>query len=327
MGKRIVYFDMLRGVAIIFVLFCHSYSGNPLGGGLKEELYLVIRQIVTCAVPIFLAESGFFLANRELNGAKEYFSFLGTHAFRIWLPMVLWSMPLFFIQEHNNYILSLLYMLLGGYSIYYFIILIIQFYALQPVLRSVRTGGGVIIALIINLLFVILDNYYISLQGNRLPLLFECGPFIMWIVYPVIGYYIGNKGRNYRVMPWLVLMIICLFCSVIESKWLYGFHKEGLGVTKVSSLLFSSCSIIVLFSERVQRQICSDSFFSRVLVYVGEISFGIYLIHKYVLDYLVVRIITDSIIRTVLTLSLSVAIIAFLKMILPTFLSRCLGLK
>lgn len=60
MGKRIDYFDMLRGVAIIFVLICHSYSGDPLNGSFKEELYLVVRQIVTCAVPIFLAESGFF---------------------------------------------------------------------------------------------------------------------------------------------------------------------------------------------------------------------------------------------------------------------------
>ena len=55
MGKRIDYFDMLRGVAIIFVLICHSYSGDPLNGSFKEELYLVVRQIVTCAVPIFLA--------------------------------------------------------------------------------------------------------------------------------------------------------------------------------------------------------------------------------------------------------------------------------
>lgn len=66
MGKRIDYFDMLRGVAIIFVLICHSYSGDPLNGSFKEELYLVVRQIVTCAVPIFLAESGFFLANKLL---------------------------------------------------------------------------------------------------------------------------------------------------------------------------------------------------------------------------------------------------------------------
>lgn len=43
MGKRIDYFDMLRGVAIIFVLICHSYSGDPLNGSFKEELYLVVR--------------------------------------------------------------------------------------------------------------------------------------------------------------------------------------------------------------------------------------------------------------------------------------------
>lgn len=86
MGKRIDYFDMLRGVAIIFVLICHSYSGDPLNGSFKEELYLVVRQIVTCAVPIFLAESGFFLANKHFSNRIEFFNFWSMHSFGcLWL--------------------------------------------------------------------------------------------------------------------------------------------------------------------------------------------------------------------------------------------------
>lgn len=99
MGKRIDYFDMLRGVAIIFVLICHSYSGDPLNGSFKEELYLVVRQIVTCAVPIFLAESGFFLANKHFSNRIEFFNFWSMHSFRIWLPMVVWSIPLFSLEN------------------------------------------------------------------------------------------------------------------------------------------------------------------------------------------------------------------------------------
>ncbi len=141
MAKRVEYFDLLRGIAIVFVIICHSYSGNPEDNSFNEVLYLLLRQVVTCAVPIFLAESGFFLANKELNNFRSYFDFLVSHSFRIWLPMVVWSVPLFFIRDHNNYVLSILYMLIGGYSIYYFITLMIQYYAMQPIFRKIGWGG------------------------------------------------------------------------------------------------------------------------------------------------------------------------------------------
>ena len=65
---HIPYFDFVRGLAIVFVVFNHSYSGNPLSGTFIQELYLVFREIVTCAVPLFLAESGYFLATKEIRG-------------------------------------------------------------------------------------------------------------------------------------------------------------------------------------------------------------------------------------------------------------------
>lgn len=119
--KHIDYFDFLRGLAIIFVVFNHSYSADPMSDGLIDMIYLLIRQIVTCAVPIFLAQSAFFLSKKNFVNKSEYFSYLKSHSLRIWIPMVIWSLPLFFIKDHHNYIGSFIYMLIGGYSIYYFI--------------------------------------------------------------------------------------------------------------------------------------------------------------------------------------------------------------
>lgn len=95
--KHIDYFDFLRGLAIIFVVFNHSYSADPMSDGLIDMIYLLIRQIVTCAVPIFLAQSAFFLSKKNFVNKSEYFSYLKSHSLRIWIPMVIWSLPLFFI--------------------------------------------------------------------------------------------------------------------------------------------------------------------------------------------------------------------------------------
>lgn len=137
---HISYFDMIRGVAIIFVIICHSYSGNPLDCSAKESIYLLLRQIVTCAVPLFLAESGYFLATKSMKNGKDYWQFFKSHSLRVWIPMVIWSIPLFLINKHENYIFTILYLMSGGYSIYYFITLIIQYYAMQPIFVKINRG-------------------------------------------------------------------------------------------------------------------------------------------------------------------------------------------
>ena len=326
MGKRIDYFDMLRGVAIIFVLICHSYSGDPLNGSFKEELYLVVRQIVTCAVPIFLAESGFFLANKHFSNRIEFFNFWSMHSFRIWLPMVVWSIPLFFIREHENPILSIVYLLLGGYSIYYFITLIIQYYAMQPLFGRI-TRVGVILSLVLTALCLSIDNYYTSIQGHHISLFIEYAPFVMWMAYPAIGYYIGKNGRKYKVYPWLIIMTLGLVACVFETKWLYGYHENGIGATKISALIFSFSAIIVLFNEKTQKFFKSDSLWYSALVKVGEISFGIYLIHKYFLDFIIAPVINDTLLRALLTLLLSVAFILFFKKIFPDKFLQMFGFR
>lgn len=326
MSKRIDYFDMLRGVAIIFVIICHSYSGNPLSGNIKEEIYLMIRQMVTCAVPIFLAESGFFLSNKVFANRTEFFKFFLTHSFRVWLPMVIWSIPLFFFKAHDNPGLSILFLLLGGYSIYYFIALIIQYYAMQPLFRKINRGG-VIMCFIVTAIFLAADNYYTSIQGHHLSIFFECAPFVMWLAYPAIGYYIGKNNRDYKVYPWIIMMFIGLVACVLETKWLYGFHENGDGATKISALVFSFSTIMVLFNDKTQSFFESNKLWYRCLVYVGELSFGIYLIHKYFIDYLIAPFIEDTFLRTLITLFVSVAIITLIKKIVPTSVSKVMGFK
>lgn len=54
MKQRNLYFDFLRGVAIILVVAIHSFI---LGENSNE-----IRQLLNTAVPLFVAISGFFLS-------------------------------------------------------------------------------------------------------------------------------------------------------------------------------------------------------------------------------------------------------------------------
>ena len=187
--------------------------------------------------------------------------------------------------------------------------------------------GGVIVCIIITAISLAADNYYISLQGHHLPLLLECGPFVMWLAYPAIGYYMGSHGRGHKIWPWLIALIISLVVCMIEAKWLYGFQGEGLGATKISALCFSFSAIMVLFGERTQKVFNPRRLWYRVLVIIGEISFGIYLIHKYFLDYLVEPLVHDTLLRAALTLIITTGVIVLIKRIIPISVSRILGFR
>lgn len=60
---------------------------------------------------------------------------------------------------------------------------------------------------------------------------------------------------------------------------------------------------------------------------VGEISFGIYLIHKYFLEFIIAPVINDTLLRALLTLLLSVAFILFFKKIFPDKFLQMFGFR
>lgn len=126
---------------------------------------------------------------------------------------------------------------------------------------------------------IILVTYLDLVKGYGMSSLEKGGLFPVWLLFFVMGVYLGNrKERAYRLWPWLFVMGIGLFLSFLETKWLYPLYHMGYGI-KASAHLYSLAVIMVLFSEKTQRKFTSFGLWFRLLVWLGQISFGIYLIH------------------------------------------------
>lgn len=147
-SERIEYFDFLRGIAIIFVIAIHSFSPFSLNESNTVVYHLAIlwRQIIGCAVPIFMAISGYFMSYKVIDTQSKYHAFIKKQIPRVYVPMLVWSLP-FLINSYLNdvsFIKSLIWFLVGGFSVYYFIFLIVQYYILLPKLQSLMLSiGGV----------------------------------------------------------------------------------------------------------------------------------------------------------------------------------------
>ena len=144
MKKRRSYFEFLRGIAIIMVIGIHTYSQPDSIDGF--DFSLLFRQILNCAVPIFFAISGFFCYQKQLSGYTEYKHFLSHHISKVYIPTLFWSLPLFVWALYKGAapIVECLKLIICGYSIYYFIAVIIQFYLLLPLFRRAQIAkwGG-----------------------------------------------------------------------------------------------------------------------------------------------------------------------------------------
>lgn len=222
--KRNEYFDFLKGIAILMVIGIHTF----IGGGFSswhEYLNTGVRQILNCAVPVFIACSGFFLAKKSLKNKEEIRSFYRKQISRVYLPCFLWSLPWFssFIIGGNDPKTGILNLVFCGFSVFYFVILMIQYYLLLPVIQVVKNrAGGVLLAAssICSLACVAVVMYVTAIKNIQVPLTLYAGPFPLWIVFFVMGVILAEKDRNYNIGLIMGGIAIALVSQFIEARFL-----------------------------------------------------------------------------------------------------------
>lgn len=128
-------------------------------------------------------------------------------------------------------------------------------------------------------------------------------------------------------MAMVLLAFASLCMSVLEARALYPYQGEGLGVTKISSMIFSISTLFILFSSKLEISLKNSTCTYQTIVDVGKISFGIYLIHKYFLEFAVKNIIFDTAGRTVVTMILSVLLIISVKKTIHTKIAEKIGFR
>lgn len=322
--ERITYFDFLRGLAIMMVVAIHTYT-------LREDS-LVIRQLLNAAVPIFIAISGFFLSKKQIGGKSDYYSFLKKQLPKVYIPVLVWSLPLYalgLVTEKDVFLNTILW-LTCGLSIYYFVAFIMQCYIALPLITAIisknRYGGGMLSG-VISFVWIIAIVYLNMIHGMQIPLILYAGLFPCWFMFFVMGVIIGQMvDRNYSVIIPVVITTTGLVLSVMESDYWIEHYGRGVDI-KPSSFIYSAGIVWLSFSNKVEKIICQSGIISRFVTWIGSLSFGVYLIHCYFVNYLVLRIPIDSWIQKwCLCLLLTVVFIMILRKILPLRFHKYLGI-
>lgn len=278
--KRDTYFDFLRGIAIMLVVANHTKVHSDI-----HTLLGVINAAMTCivspAVPIFLAISGYFLSRKVMESRSDYFRFLRKQLPTVYLPCLFWSVFHFILYVHggNPPIKGvILFFACGMCFAYYFITGIMQCYVLLPFVRRIgRTG--VFVLLLIALAWIGCYTYLFVAQGHDLPLLVRAAPFPNLLVWFALGCYLGQGCRtNYRTWPIAIATVIALMCSGGESYYLYSLTGHPNQDWKATAYIFDFFTILLVFSRPV-RSLYRENRLTRLIARLGVASFAVYLTH------------------------------------------------
>ncbi|MBU3111060.1 acyltransferase [Clostridium lacusfryxellense] len=291
MENKDLFFQKVRGISIIAVVLIHALGMTYKG---DTNIILILRQFINFPVAIFFFISGYFIKQSKFINVKNIKNFITSRLIRITIPYLVWSiLSIIFISNSYNFNLKKICIsLLMGQVVapYYFIIVMIQLILITPIVTKVMRNNAVS-KLLWFITPVFLVQFYIIqiiFKINIMSSMYYALPFVMWFSFYYYGIVIGNKpekeakiSSNIKIN--IKLYVVFLVASIIEAQILnskfelFGFAQSQL---KISSLVctFFLINVFIGSKSRIRHAKAND-----ILVKIGDNSFGIFLIHIFIL--------------------------------------------
>lgn len=333
--KRDPYYDILKAIAIILVVGCHTYHIKTFDLTAVNISQIIVRSICNAAVPIFLAISGYLVVQSVEHyytaNDFDYIKYIKAKALRVYYPCLIYSAGWFILDIPNMnsyvyYLKQIITLFLCGYSVYYFVIVIMQCYILAPILLK-NPKISFVATCTISMIMITITSYIINVQRIRLPLIAYAGPAYLWIVFFMLGIFFRKFGY---LKSWITgggLALIGLGLQISEAYYIYCLNGSCHVGIKPSSFIFSIGVIMLLFSTPI-RSLLLNILNNKYIQWLGTVSFTVYLIHMYPLLIINHYIDTDSwFIEWALGISVTVGIVYILDFLIkPNKLRQLLGL-
>lgn len=322
------YFDFLRGIAILMVIAIHTaplLNFDSWSGWVD----ISVRQVFNCAVPLFLAISGFFLGGKNLDDKNSCLKFWKHQIPKVYIPVLVWSLPYLLLSLYScsSSVLNLIICyLICGYSVYYFILVIIQMYLLLPILQKIQNPKKLlVVSCLLSFASVIFLTYLLQIKNLSVSLVGYAGHAILWGVFFVLGSFLRHIRRDYSCKGIFIFCLMFWIVQIIEAHYLYGFSKGGFGI-KLSSFIFSVIVIILLFSNRIEKHYNENNLLVFIIRKIGNYSFGIYLIHCFVILFFgKINLTLSWPLQWFIVSIISVGFVGVSRNLLPVKINRILG--
>ncbi len=258
-GERQNYFDFIKGLAILAVILIHVEYFFVYYFPEHSTFSFFINNVSRFAVPVFFICSGILLQQNIPNWKTFYW----RKIVRILIPYLFVSLMI--LSASGKAPADFLYLIISGNTLvpYYFIIVLIQFYLIYPLLLAVKNNRS--------LLFI---SFAVSLISHYIPGL--CYVYDIPLFFPFLFFFVyGTKHQNFfirfdrqkiKLVWWLAGIFLYLLIFFIQPSGYFN-HR----------LFFGPVILIILFYFK--NLFTKQTFIFNFICRLGKISLWIFLIH------------------------------------------------
>lgn len=148
---------------------------------------------------------------------------------------------------------------------------------------KILQGGVLVICAIMSAIAVIITSYYLQVEGKSFPLLLYLGPFYLFGFYYVLGFWLRKHEKKSYFWLGLSLTIIGYILEIAEHCFYMNSFKQNAFDLQSSMFVYSTGIILMLVSSKAAARFNKNKL-SNAIAWIGEVSFGVYLMHVYLIQ-------------------------------------------
>ena len=270
---RIKYFDFLKGVSIIAVIIIHvgymflTFYENPSINFLNH-----INNVLRFAVPFFFIISGILIRDK-VGTLSEIKQFYIKKIVKIFIPFLIANVIVALMYSRSFSVFFVDLIIGNGSPPYYFIIVLLQFYLLYPLLVRQREKGWFLPLVLVFSVLV----FYLESMGEPTTFPFF-GKYLFFFAYGLTKreYYLSEKVKSMKLY-WLTIIVAYLLLLFVFDGYYYN-----------TRYVYAIALFNLIFESKDKLMVLHKPF-----AWTGRYSLWIYLTHLMVvlaLYYLLVSL-------------------------------------